>query len=91
MATMRENIAAASKERLQELVALLVERVETAEQHVVRVEWTAPARPFFAVAHAGGEGAAALLWRPRTDSGTRRPTARTACRGTPTVSWREGC
>ncbi len=72
MATMQENIAAASKERLQELVALVVEGIETAEQEVRQVEWTAPARPFFAVADARGAEPPALLWRPRTDSNRRR-------------------
>ena len=33
---------------LQELVSLLVEKVETADTHVAKVTWVPAARPFFA-------------------------------------------
>ena len=57
-----DAVAEAKPERLQELVALIVARVETKAQEVVRVAWTPPAQPFFAA--AGAEYA--LFWRPRT-------------------------
>jgi hypothetical protein len=47
-----ETVDAASDEKLRELVALLVERVETADRQLARVVWTAPARPFVAAAAA---------------------------------------
>jgi hypothetical protein len=54
---------------------LLVERIETQEQEVIRVVWTPPARPFFATAASeserAGEGEAAPVWRPRTVLGER--------------------
>ena len=66
MVTMAENVERATRPQLQELVQLLLERVQAKERSVDRdsIEWTPPARPFF------GEGA--LLWRPRTDSNRRR-------------------
>ena len=50
-----EIVAAASPEQLRELVALVVERVETADRAVARVVWTPPARPFFLAAAAEAE------------------------------------
>lgn len=37
-----------SGEKLQELVPLQIERVETTDKHVVRIVPSEPARPFFA-------------------------------------------
>jgi hypothetical protein len=54
------TLDAASNENLRELVALLAERVETADRQLARVVWTAPARPFFAAAAAEAETRA--LW-----------------------------
>ena len=42
----------AAPEKIRELVALLVDRVETADRAVARVVWTPPARPFFVAAEA---------------------------------------
>jgi hypothetical protein len=71
-----DSLAVAPGEKRQELVASLVERVETTEQEVVRVVRTPPARPFFASAAAeserGEDFAATPVWRPRTDSNRRR-------------------
>ena len=46
--SMSESVGVASADRLQELVALLVERVDPAGRHVSRVVWTPAARKFFA-------------------------------------------
>jgi hypothetical protein len=54
---------------MQGVVSLLVDRVETENQRVIRVIPTGPARPFFDAARtdtAWGD------WRPRTDSNRRR-------------------
>ena len=51
-----EMVDAASGDTLQELVPWLVERVETADKHVVRVVPTPGARPFFAWAEHDTEG-----------------------------------
>ena len=59
----------ATKDKLQELVAMIVERVETKEQRVAQVIWSPPARPFF---QDSAVGATALSERPRTDSNRRR-------------------
>ena len=66
MVTMAENVEKATRPQLQELVQLLVERVQATGRTVEpeSIEWTPPARPFFE------EGA--LLKRPRTDSNRRR-------------------
>lgn len=69
-----DAIAAATPDKLQELVALLVERVETANQHVGRVAWVPAARPFFRDIAAEAEDEAALVWRPRRVSGAQDPT-----------------
>jgi hypothetical protein len=63
MVTMAETVEKATRPQLQELVQLLVERVQAKKRSIdpATIEWTPPARPFF------GEGA--LLWRPRTDLG----------------------
>jgi hypothetical protein len=65
MASMPDAIAHATPEQLQQLVAKLLERVETANRKVVRIVWSAPARPFFAsgelVADANG------AWYPQRD------------------------
>ena len=49
MVTMAENVEKATRPQLQELVQLLVERVQAKERSVDResIEWTPPARPFF--------------------------------------------
>jgi hypothetical protein len=62
MVTMGENVERATRPQLQELVQLLVQRVQASGRTVVpaTIEWTPPARPFFEPA--------ALLVRPRTDS-----------------------
>jgi hypothetical protein len=65
-------IAAADPERLQELVVMLVERVDTADQFVASVSWGPAARPFFRDPSADGGDEAAPVWRPRTDSNRRR-------------------
>ena len=69
---MAENIENATRPQLQELVQLLVERVQAEDRSVDpdSIEWTPPARPFF------GDGA--LLWRPRTGAGRYPPNRRTA-------------
>ncbi len=46
--SLADTLADATPEAVQEFVALLVERVEIRDRQVVRVEWAAPARPFFA-------------------------------------------
>ncbi len=71
-ASLPDAIAAATPDKVQELVALLVERVETANQRVARVTWVPAARPFFRDAGAEAEEDAALLWRPRRESNSRR-------------------
>jgi hypothetical protein len=55
-----ETIDAASPEKLRELVALLVDRVATADRAVMRVIWTGPARPFFLAAAAEAEDIAGV-------------------------------
>jgi len=50
---------------VQQIVALLVERLETSNRRVTRVIWAGAARPFF----AAGDYAVAS----RTDSGARKP------------------
>ncbi len=67
-----EALAAASGDRVQELLALLVERVDAADQRVVGITWTPPARPFFAEPEPDTMGQPAPFWRPRTDSNRRR-------------------
>ena len=67
-----ETLDAASDEKLRELVALLVERVETADRQLARVVWTAPARPFFAAAAAEAETRA--LWGEAPPDGFEPPT-----------------
>ncbi len=49
MVTMAENVEKATRPQLQELVQLLVERVQAKERTVdpESIEWTPPARPFF--------------------------------------------
>jgi hypothetical protein len=71
-ASLPDAIAAATPDKVQELVALLVERVETADQRVARVTWVPAARPFFRDAGAERDGEAAPVWRPRRDSNSRR-------------------
>ena len=57
---------------LRELVALLVDRVETADRAVARVVWTAPARPFFVAAAAEADDRAA--WGVAPPDGLEPPT-----------------
>lgn len=58
-----------TREALQQVAALLVERVETRDRRVSRVVWTGAARTFFASASIDAdEDAAVWSWRPRTDS-----------------------
>ena len=49
MVSMAENVARATRPQLQELVQLLVQRVQAKERVInpASVEWTPPARPFF--------------------------------------------
>ncbi len=63
---------AASDEKIRELVALLVERVETTDREVVRVVWSGPARPFFLAAAANSEDRA--LWGLAPPDGLEPPT-----------------
>ena len=49
-------VDAASGDKHQELIAWLIERVETDDKHVVRIVPTEPARPFFAWAEQETEG-----------------------------------
>lgn len=70
--TIGEALAAASPDRVQELIALVVERVDTEDQRVTGVTWLPSARPFFRDLDADTDIAAAPLWRPRTDSNRRR-------------------
>ena len=60
-----DELADATPEAIQQIVALLVERVETRDRQVVGWLPTGPAEPFF-------DSASASLWRPRTDSNRRR-------------------
>ncbi len=60
-----DELAAATPEAIQQVVTLLVDRVETADREVVGWLPTGPAEPFF-------DSASASLWRPRTDSNRRR-------------------
>ena len=71
-ASLPDAIAAATPDKVQELVALLVERVETSNQRVSRVTWVPAARPFFRDEGAERDEEAALLWRPRRESNSRR-------------------
>jgi hypothetical protein len=66
--SMAENIEHATPAQLQELVAQLVERVETADRRVTRVVWTPAARPFFAAGEVVTYDSGALLWCPQGDS-----------------------
>ena len=50
-----ETVDAASPEKIRELVALFVDRVETGDRAVTRVVWSGPARPFFIAAAAEAE------------------------------------
>jgi hypothetical protein len=63
--SMAENVERATPEQLEELIAHLVERVETAERKVTAVVWTPPARPFFATAETSTDEAGALFWCPQ--------------------------
>ena len=45
--TLPEAMAGASRDRLQELVAMVVERVEAADKQVTAIVWQPAARPFF--------------------------------------------
>ena len=56
MRSFAEMVDSASGDKLQELVPWLIERVETADKHVVRIVPTEPARPFFAWAEQETEG-----------------------------------
>ncbi len=64
--SLRDSVALASREQLQELVSLVIERVDNADQKVVGLTWTPPTRPFVrdASVNVGEDGAA--VWRPRT-------------------------
>jgi hypothetical protein len=63
-----DELAAATPNAVQQIVALLVERVETADREVVGWLPTGPTEPFF-------DSALLSPWRPRTEPWTRRPTA----------------
>ena len=60
MVTMAENVEKATRPQLQELVQLLVERVQAKERSVdpESIEWTPPARPFYGVFGGGAPGRA---------------------------------
>ena len=62
MTTMAENIERATRPQLQELVQLLVERVQAKERVIdpATIEWTPPARPFFGKVR--GYGAPGRFW-----------------------------
>ncbi len=60
--TLGDELAAATPEAIQQVVALLVERVETRDRQVVGWVPTGPAEPLF-------DSALLSPWRPRTDSG----------------------
>jgi DNA invertase Pin-like site-specific DNA recombinase len=68
MASMPDALANATPEQLQQLVAKLIERVETANRKVVRIVWSAPARPFFASGDLVADGNGVLQERPQGDS-----------------------
>jgi hypothetical protein len=72
MRSFAEMVDAASGEKLQELVPWLMELVETADKHVVRIVPKQEARPFFAWAE---QEPAASVWCPRTDSEASHPLA----------------
>lgn len=63
--SMAENIARATPEQLQRLLAHGVERVEVTDKQVVGVVWVPAARPFFAAAEPA---APSLSWCPQGDS-----------------------
>jgi DNA invertase Pin-like site-specific DNA recombinase len=67
-----EALDAAAPEKLRELVALLVERVETDARAVARVMWTGPARPFFVATAA--EAAERAVWGVAPPDGFEPPT-----------------
>ena len=69
-----DELAAATPEAIQSIVALLVERVETRDRQVVGWVPTGPAEPFF-------DSALVSPWRPRTDAGARKPKRRTLSAG----------
>ena len=72
-ASLSEAIAKASGDQLKALVAMMVERIDTAHQVVTRITWTPPALPFFDQASIADDSTrTALFWRPRTDSNRRR-------------------
>jgi hypothetical protein len=56
-----DELAAATPDAIQNIVALLVERVETADRQVVGWLPTGPAEPFV-------DSALLSPWRPRTDA-----------------------
>ncbi len=60
-----DELAAATPEAIQQIVALLVERVGTRDRQVIGWVPTGPAEPFF-------DSALPSPWRPRTDSNRRR-------------------
>lgn len=60
-----DELATATPEAIQSIVALLVERVETRDRQVVGWVPTGAAEPFF-------DAAMLSPWRPRTDSNRRR-------------------
>ena len=60
-----DELAAATPEVIQSIVAMLVERVETRDRQDVGSVPTGPAQPFF-------DSALLSPWRPRTDSNRRR-------------------
>ena len=63
------RLQAATPDKVQELVALLVERVETADKRVSRVTWVPAARPFFRDAQ---EENCVGVAPPERDSNSRR-------------------
>ena len=60
-----DELAPATPEAIQGIVALLVERVVARGRHAVAWVPTGPAEPFF-------DSALLSPWRPRTDSNRRR-------------------
>ncbi len=63
--TLPEAMAGASRDRLQELVAMVVERVEAADRQLGAIVWQPAARPFFATSTLG-------IWCPWRESNPRR-------------------
>ena len=69
VASLGDEMASMTREQLQEIFALMIERVETKDQKVTRVVLLPEWRPFFDAERTEVRWGP---WRPRTDSNRRR-------------------